>query len=169
MKRYRIHRSPYFYAANPEINKYISEKHPNARFIEEISIRNTHGGYTPNPAIVLYEKNPPKGYSEYFAYFRYPDNAYLVSGLSTQTPWVVVGLKDFDPIVPAILVPTEEGGVLTISRFGHDYVSSPVGDAAIDGGREYTRILGTPRPQTVAFNLHTQTFELNGEIYHVAA
>jgi len=166
---YTLHRSDYFYASNEKIMAYIAEKHPTARFIEEIALKNKHGGYTPNPGLVFYEENPVNGYPNYFAYYKYPDYAAAVSGLPEKHDWVITGLPTFDPIVTAILVPAEDGGVLTISRFGHDYVSSPVGNAAIDGGREYTRIIGSPLPVTVQLNLNTMTFEKDGETYDVAA
>lgn len=69
---FTLHRSAYYYASNPEIMKFIGEKHPKARFIEEIALKNKSGGYTPNPGLVFYEKKPQDGHPHYFAYYKYP-------------------------------------------------------------------------------------------------
>ncbi|MGD9670114.1 MAG: hypothetical protein AB7U75_13790 [Hyphomicrobiaceae bacterium] len=167
---FTLHRSAYYYASNPEIMKFIGEKHPKARFIEEIALKNKSGGYTPNPGLVFYEKKPQDGHPHYFAYYKYPDFAAAVSGLPPKHSWVIVGLPDFDPVIDAFLVRTEEGGVLTISRFGHDFVGSPVGGVSIDGGRQIERLVGNINAGVIVqLNLNTMTFELDGETHYVSA
>lgn len=167
-KLFKLHHSKYDYADDQGMLSYVGEKHPTARFVEEIAIKTKGGGYTPNPAVVFYQKNPPAPYTNnFFAYYRYPDLSEIGLELPNAGKWVITGLKDWDPVVDAILDEKEGGGVLTISRFVHDFVRSPVSGAFIDGGRDYCRTGGTPLPKIVKLNLFTMTFELNGETQYV--
>lgn len=180
MATYVLHHSGYWYADAPQLKAYIKEKHPNAQFVTEIALKTRAGGFSENPGVVLYQENPPAPFTnKYFAYYKYlhPKLAAYAMGAKgggEGAEWAVVGLPDWDPVVSAIITPGpggfEEGAILTYSRYGHDYVDAPANygvKAAIDGGREYARILGDPLPQLVKVNLLTREFEFNGEVCHV--
>lgn len=159
--------SQYHYANSEKLMKYIREKHPTARFIEEIAIP-TRGGFSPNPAVVLYDESPKEGFHQYFAYYRYPEEVASFYGISTDSLWRVVGLPDWSPVVDAVI--TDDGlgtYYATISRFGHDIVCAPFSNATIDGGRAYTKVSGSPLPLTVKLNLNTMTTVFNNQIHLV--
>jgi hypothetical protein len=135
----------------------ILDKHPGTRFIEEIACRTVGGGWSAEPALVFFDPKPLRPeYSNFFAYNR----RWL--SVEDKPTWAITGLPNFDPVVTALL----DDDLLVISRFGHDFVYSPNNGGAIDGGREYIRILGANR-QTVPLDLLTLTFELNGERHNV--
>lgn len=160
---FKLLRSKYWYY-DAKFDAYVKEKHPNARFIEEICLRTKNGGYSSNPGVVLYEDEPPAPFtSKFFAYYRYPGNVLDDDG--DKGHWVITGLSTFDPVVEGILVPDQSGGgVLAISRYCHDFFQLPDG-SFVDGGRDYTRIGGNPLPTLTRINLLTKKFEMNGEWY----
>jgi hypothetical protein len=148
----------------------LRKHHPEAQFIEEISCRNTSGGQTPWGAAVFYQAVPPQPqWSNWFAYqWQTAPGEELIPGAKKHL--VRTGLKEFDPVVDVLLERTKEGGLLLLSRFGHDFVQSPSG-LFIDGGREYTRSGGwtTPKakPPVLKLNLLANTFEWKGKTYNV--
>lgn len=165
---FKLHRSAYFYADSPKFKDYVKGKHPEAVFVEEISLRLKNGGWSQNPGVVFYQENPPAPFTnKFFAYYNYgvPDLAARALNIEATSSWVITGLSNFDPIINAIFTPHEEGGTITISRFGHDYVTAPGGQTAIDGGRDYLRTLGNPT--IVPYNMFTRTFRLNNQEYNV--
>lgn len=166
-----LHHSPYWYANDEKLMGYIREKHPTARFVEEIScVKTKAGGWTEFPGVVMYEENPPDPtYPKFFAFQKVVDTSVGPTPEGTFAyKWLRVGLPNFDPVINAIFVRNGEGGSITISRYGHDFVYAPNGNQAIDGGRDYIRTLGDPLPTVVPYNMLTRTFRLNNEEYHVA-
>lgn len=166
-----LHHSPYYYANDPLVRQYKEERYPTARFVEEIvCCKNKLGNWYEFPGVVFYEENPPGDYSKFFAFQKCAD---VQRGVDEKgipyMKWVLVGLKDFNPQVNAILVKNEDtgGATLAISRFGHDFVTIPGTNASIDGGRDYIRTLGDPLPLVVPYNVLTRTFTINGETYNV--
>lgn len=157
-----LHQSLPAYTSNPKLMGYIADKHPTARFIAEIALP-SRGGFTPNPGIVLWEPAPREGHPEYFAYYRYPDEVAQAMGHGDQR-WVVVGLPNWDPHVEGILTQDDASGkrFVTISRWRHDLVYAPGSNATIDGGRDYTKVTGSPLPLTVVVNLKDRTVILDG-------
>lgn len=165
--RFVLHHSQYHYANNKKLMDYLREKHPNAQFVEELAIP-THGGYSPNPAVVLYEDTPREGYTNYFAYYRYPEEVASFYGIKPTELWRVVGLPDWSPEVDAVVTDDGEGThYLTVSRFGHDIVCAPFSNATIDGGRNYTKVSGSPLPLTCRVNLKDMTVVFDGSLYTV--
>jgi hypothetical protein len=142
---------------------YLKDKHPDARFIEEIALKTRNGGYSDSPGVVLYQENPPEPFTnKFFAYYKPVDVAAIIAGTPRNESWTVVGLSTFDPIVEGALVTNNKGGgVLAISRFRNDFFYY-TGSAFIDGGRDYTRLGGSPLPPVVRINLLTKKFEMNG-------
>lgn len=155
-KKYLLHTSDKK-SFKPNHIQTILEHHPGARFVEEIACRNTQGNWTPWGAAVFYQPKPPKPeFSKFFAY-QWNDAGRLI----------ITGLKKFDPKILAMYEPTEWGAYLTISRFGHDFVMSPLKGRSsfIDGGRDYNRLGGNPIPETVVLNLQTMKFKRKGREY----
>ena len=161
---YTLLHSPYSYADNEAFRAYVSEKHPNAIFIEELALETKGGGYTDNPGIVFYQEDPPAPYTnKFFAYYCRPDMAARIEGRQPKDEWVITGLKeDWNPVVEVALhMPSR---TLAISRYHHDFFSFPGG--FIDGGRDYTRYGGEVLPQLAKLNLLTMQFEYDGETYN---
>lgn len=165
MSTYRLTRSAYWYYG-PKMADYIAEKYPDAVFIEELALKTKNGGYTSNPGIILYQENPPAPFTnKYFALYCKPDYDAIISGAPRKDQWVVTGLSTFDPVVEGVLVrDSRGGGTLAISRFAHDFFQFQ-GDAAVDGGRDYTRIVGSAVTTIVRIDLQKKKFELNGDWY----
>lgn len=154
-KIYRVFESELWY---PKLKTKVLEHHPNAAFVAEIALLTKGKGWTANPGQVFYDPKPPKKeYAHFFAYYFYPLSKKLV----------VNGQPHFDPVVDALYEPTDFGAYLVWSRYAHDFVQSPVSDNAIDGGRDYCRILGNP--ELVRLNLFKRTFRRKGRTYHVEA
>jgi hypothetical protein len=134
----------------------VQEHHPDAVFVEEMALRNKHGGYSQEPCLVFYQEKPPKPeYPNFFAYNRQPING--------DMRWVRTGLPaTFSPVVPALF----DDGVLIISRYGHDFVRSPVSENCVDGGPQLERVVGPLAHDAVRYivnvNLLTLTFEMGG-------
>lgn len=167
---FRLHHSAYLYADDKKLMAKIREMHPNARFVEEIScVKTRKGDWTEFPGIVMYEDPPEKPqYPKFFALQKVVDTTIPpTADMQFTYKWYHVGLPNFDPVINAIFVPHEDGGTITISRYGHDFVYAPGGKQAIDGGRGLMRILGDPLPLVVPYNVLTRTFTLNNETYKV--
>ncbi len=160
MGSFVLKRSKYWYY-DDKLKAYIAEKHPSARFIEEICLRTKNGGYSENPGIVLYEETPPNGFTnKFFAYYKYIDREAMLTGGEDRGQWVITGLSNFDPVVEGILVPDKSGGgVLAISRYCHDFFQLPDG-SFVDGGRDYTRTGGSVLPTIVRIDLFKKKFQV---------
>jgi len=157
-KQINIVRSPYAYYKGA-VKEYIHEKHPTARFIEEIALPTKGGGWSDIPGILLFEPEPaPPFTNNWFAYFRTPDN--LFDGEKGR--WLVTGFKSYDPVVEGLY--HAASGTVGISRYGHDYFYMPSGHM-VDGGRNYTRYGGTDLASVavVKVNILTRQVEINGE------
>jgi hypothetical protein len=173
---YELRYSEYWYASNPAfkevVREYFGNRYGDVVFVEEIALKLKNGNYTTNPGVVFHTDEPLKGFKHNFiAFYKYPhkDIATYASGDKDTEGWVVAGLSNFNPRVEAMFTPTEKGGYITISRFGHDFVRAPLGTGAIDGGRDYTRVLGDPVPEVVTYNMLTKKFEKRGIEYDVVA
>ncbi|MFM7012592.1 MAG: hypothetical protein ACKO0Z_25215 [Betaproteobacteria bacterium] len=155
-----IVRSPYWYYKGA-VKEYVHEKHPTARFVEEIVLPAKGGGWTDSPGVLMYEDNPPAPYTNnWFAYFRTPDNP--IDG--EKGHWLITGLKSYDPVVEGLY--HAASGTIGISRYGHDYFYMPSGHM-VDGGRNYTRFGGSDLASVtvVKVNILTRQAKINGEWY----
>ena len=118
------------------INVDLVEQKYNATFVCETCIRDKHGNWSQMPVQIYWQENPPKGYSNYFAVFTQQDDqgkarVYITNG-QTAVEDPITAIRHNDQIV--------------FSRYRHDFrCIGPVGDVAIDGGRDYTKIVGNPQ------------------------
>jgi hypothetical protein len=106
------------------------EKIKNSTFVGEFCLRDKYGNWVNSPAQIYWQEKPPvEGYSNYFALFVRDGDVLITSGQSAV-----------DEEISAI----GYGDEIIFSRYRHDYRSSADGAVAIDGGRDYTKIVGTP-------------------------
>lgn len=101
------------------------EKSKSAKFVFETSIRDQFGNWVGPVAIYWQETPPVEGYSHYFAFYRKPTGGWFIASGESAT-------EQFDGIVV--------NGVFHHSAHRHDY--NDVGPVAIDGGRDYARLVG---------------------------
>lgn len=74
----------------------------------------------------------------------------------------IFGMPTFDPVIEAVLV--KKSNTLIYSRYQHDFFYDPSGTVAVDGGREYMRIVGNREDYTrVHFNLLTKKFQYHND------
>lgn len=106
------------------------EKLKNATFVGEFCLRDKYGNWVNDPAQIYWQEKPPvEGYSNYFALFVRNSQVFITSGQAAADAEIsAIGYKD----------------EIIFSRYRHDYRSSTDGAVAIDGGRDYTKIVGTP-------------------------
>jgi len=90
--------------------------------------RNGGGSWNEVPVDVFYVENPDtsKGHTNFFGMFRKGENVLITDASSCFS-------------VPMTGILTKQGEVV-VSRFRHDYRGA--GDGAIDGGRDYTKLIG---------------------------
>jgi len=124
-----------------------------ARFVEEMHFFSVNlKGYTGDitAAIFWTEKLPPHiPNAQHFFGFYWRGNGIVVCGLPT-----------FDPVIDAVLV--KESNTIIYSRAQHDFFYDPSGTVAVDGGREYRRIVGNfDAYECVKVNLLTKQFKRN--------
>lgn len=109
------------------------EKIKDAKFVVETSVRDFRGNWVNLPMAIFYckEKHPVSD-SRYFAfYYNESGQSYVTNGQSAvDEPFTVI----------------EQEGEYFNSVFRHDYNS--LGSVAIDGGRDYCRIIGNPTVKT---------------------
>ena len=109
--------------------KKIEEKY-NAKYIGDFALKTRDGGWSVTPAQVYWQPTPPvEGYSNYFAIFMRGESVYITSGQSVA-----------DVEIDAI----KSGDEILYSRYRWDYRQTKDGKAAIDGGRDYTKIVSRP-------------------------
>ena len=126
---------------NTEINTDKFGKLYDAKFVCETCIKNKHGSWINQPSLIFYsEEAHPEG-SNYMALTKDPYKGWLISD----------GICVTEQAMRGIVLP---GDVVTWSKFRHDYVEGGAG--AIDGGRDYCKIVGDPK--TVVLQI------LNGEV-----
>lgn len=102
-------------------------------------------------AALFWQENIPQHIPEatnWFGYYWTPqDDKLMVFGLPA----------DFSPIIPALLV--FPSNTIIYSRYQHDFFYDPSGKVGVDGGRNYTRILGSRDDYTgVSLNLMTKQY-----------
>lgn len=108
----------------------LIEKHYNVKYVVEIAAKLKNGQWSDTPAAVFYQNNKHPTGSNYLGIFNDPSNNnwILFDALPTiSQPWTGAINKD---------------GQVIFSRYRHDFRESPAKDFAIDGGRDYVRIVG---------------------------
>lgn len=111
------------------INITAVEQQYNATYVCDLCIRigNT---WDNQPAAIFWQETPPiEGYSNYFAMRVHNGHAYISSGEFVN-----------DLKITAIQV----GDQIIYSRYRHDMRWDSEKICAIDGGRDYTKVVGTP-------------------------
>ena len=105
------------------------EKTKNAKFVCETCIKDSHGNWSNRPVQIYWQENPPAGYSNYFALFERDGYVMITSGQSAVN----------EPITAI-----RHNGEIAFSRYRHDFRWVGGNTVAIDGGRDYTKIIGHP-------------------------
>lgn len=119
------------------INIEAVEKKKNAKFICETCIRTSNGNWSDEPVQLYWQEAPPvKGYSNYFAIFVRRD---LMDG--TPRVFITSGESAVKDPISAI----RHNGEIGYSRCRHDFRWVGGQEVAIDGGRDYTKIVGRPQ------------------------
>ena len=114
----------------------------NAKYVFESTVKSKDGGWVNQPMAIFYtEKKHPEG-SNYFALYMQHGVPYITDGITATEP-EYTGVVNGDEVV--------------YSRYRHDYRNA--GNYAIDGGREYTRIMGS-NPKTVKFKVVEDHLEI---------
>lgn len=119
-------------------------------------------------AAIFWQEVPPKkpaGCTNWFGYYwaREYDQQFNIVG---EPSLRIFGMPTFDPVIDAVFIPATN--VIAYSRYQHDFFEAP-GGVAVDGGREYFRIVGDPaRYVKVKFNLLTKKFKKKGHWYATA-
>lgn len=130
----------------------VVEKKYNAVYIGDFPLKLKGGGWSESPAAFFWQETPPvAGYSNYFAAYVRGDAVYITSGES---------------ITEGTISAIDCGGDNIVhSRYRHDYRPTSIG-SAIDGGRDYTRIIGTEdgaMPRVVKLKVNGPLFEVIDE------
>lgn len=120
------------YFFNPEIISIIEEKY-GVKYICETCIK-TKGYWRNEPSLIFYSKKPHPEGSNYLSVSRQNNSFVLSNGISATEPFAGVQAKN---------------GEIIYSRFRHDFRTSSDKSVFIDGGREYTRIIGDQSPSLV--------------------
>lgn len=130
------------------ISTAVVEKRRNAIYIGDFCI-SQFGQWINRPCQIYFQEKPPiDGYSQYFAVFVNDEgSAMITSGKSIE------GLE-FDAI--------EHNGEILYSAYRYDYRSDTSGSVAIDGGRDYSRIIGTPQRSMRLKIIGAEIFEIDG-------
>jgi len=119
------------------INVEAVENKKNAKFICETCIRTANGNWSDEPVQLYWQESPPvKGYSNYFAIFVRRD---LIDG--TPRVFITSGETAVKEPINAI----RHNGEIGYSRYRHDFRWVGGQEVAIDGGRDYTKIIGKPQ------------------------
>lgn len=103
----------------------------NATYVCDHALKTKGGGWSEIPAQIYWQEKPPvEGYSNYFGIVDYGNGSiYITSGHC---------IENLD--ISAIRC----GDEVIFSRFRHDFRQSADGKCAIDGGRDYTKLVGRP-------------------------
>lgn len=114
------------------LNIKYAETSKNATYVGDFSILDKKGQWTNQAVAVFYQENPAEGHSHYFGlYYDRIADAFCICNAESA----------FSKPITAIV--GSDGEVL-YSRYGHDFRSLADGSGAIDGGRDYCRIIGGP-------------------------
>lgn len=129
-----IDTKPYFF--NPEIIPLLEKKYK-VKYVCETCIK-SNGYWRNHPSLIFYsEKAHPEG-SNYLAVSMQNNSLLLSNGISAIEPFT--GIE-------------ADNGEIIYSRFRHDFRTSSDKSVSIDGGRDYTRMLGDTTPKSVTLQI----------------
>jgi hypothetical protein len=101
-----------------------------ATYIGDFALKTRDGNWTEMPAQVYWQPTPPvEGYSNYFGIITRGASVYITSAQSIA-----------DVEIDAV----KSGDEILYSRYRWDYRQTLDGKCAIDGGRDYTKIVSRP-------------------------
>ena len=108
----------------------VVEVRKDAKYIGDFCVK-TKSGWSAQPVSIFYQQNPPAPFSNYFGiYLDYTSGKLMITDGSSVTQEPILGIAS-------------STGEVVYSRYGHDFRSLENGEGSIDGGREYTRLLGS--------------------------
>ena len=124
------------------INREAVEERFKAKFIAEMAHK-FGNGWSEQPLAIFYQESPPDPqFSNYFGLFFDEDQLLTITGI-----------HNFDPWVDALLTPANE---VIWSAWVHDFFYDSRGIVAIDGGRDYTKLVGAfDRCEEIRLNVET--------------
>lgn len=122
-----------------------AEKVYNATFIGDFCVKNKDGSWANTPVAVFYQKNPPalskegRPCSNYFGfYYSSQQKCLMITDAKSAFSEEIVGFIDTD-------------GFFKYSKYRHHYCVDANGHG-VDGGRDYTRVIGSPNLVRVYIN-----------------
>jgi hypothetical protein len=105
------------------------EKKYNATYVGDFCLRTKSGNWSDSPVAIFWQETPPvEGYSNYFGILEQHGTLLITSGASA-----------FSEPIEGIVA---RNGEVNFSRYRHDFHYSTDGSVAVDGGRDYMRVLG---------------------------
>ena len=108
--------------------KKVEEKY-NAKYVGDFCLKTKNGNWSESPAAIFWQETPPiEGYCNYFGLIVQDGTIYITSGASAFS----------EPIEGVVA----RNGEVNFSRYRHDFHYSEDGSIAVDGGRDYLRVLG---------------------------
>ena len=111
----------------PIDTKAVERKY-SATFVGDFCLKHANG-YINEPAAVFYQEVPPvEGYSNYFALLLRNGSLMITCGASAVSE-------------PITAIRASDGEVL-YSRYRHDFRTASNESCSIDGGRDYTKVMG---------------------------
>lgn len=111
--------------------KKVEEKY-GAKYIGDFCLRVVGGGWSEAPAAVFFQPNPDRalGHTNYFGLIFRGEQLFITKGDSAFS----------EPIQGIV----SKSGEVLYSRFRHDFRTLKDGSGSIDGGRDYTKVIGSP-------------------------
>lgn len=114
-----------------DVHKVLAmEQYSRCNFVGQLCLKDINGNWVNEFAYVFYEPMPnvELNHTHYFAIIKRNGSTFITKG---------------DSSVEGVFAGIEEDGIITISRYRHDFRQTNSG--AIDGGRDYTKIVGSPK------------------------
>jgi hypothetical protein len=112
------------------INTGVVEVRKDAKYVGDFCVK-TKTGWSDIPVSIFYQEHPPAPFSNYFGiYLDFISGKLMITDGSSVTKEPILGIAS-------------STGEVVYSRYGHDFRSLENGEGSIDGGRSYTRLLGS--------------------------
>ncbi len=103
----------------------------NGTYVGDFCIKQTSGSWTETPIAIFYQPNPKVelGHTHYFGiYVSHQNQVFIMDGQSAFEDGITGAIAD--------------NGEVIFSRFRHHFTTSQDGSISIDGGRDYTKLVG---------------------------
>jgi hypothetical protein len=115
------------------------EKRYGGTYIGDFCLKTTNNGWSEQPAAIFYQPNPnlSLGHTHYYGIF-----VRFISLHSDEGElYITSGDSAFSENIAGMIA---DDGEVIYSCYRHDYHTSTDKSVSIDGGRDYTRIVGNP-------------------------